>query len=1221
MGENNKDVEWKKLKLISVAFKEASLDTPSFRATVNFFQARLEAFEDWIDKSVAFFENRYAVSFGDFQRAEQTFLTQLLPPPLILSNGFVANQSATPLLVEAFNTEYFEFANRILKMFAGTDSSYADALLELMNGAIEPYKARRSDFEYYQGKFDGALAKYCAIKVSNTSIEPVKIRDEALQVFELRKSYLRSSLELVGAISRLKLSLDKFLTQAVSLVNEKNTFWLKDIGKKIDLTASLTENVAAYADWVADALQAAESLEKDMERAKQQVMDYTLDLFQPSPEISEYNVKGINLSKLLSKKAPSVTAAPERSGWLYMKTSVGTPSRDVWVRRWCFLSNSVFGLFLLSPSKTYVEETDKFGILLTDVRYDPDEDRKFCFEVKIRHGKSSEANGDKHTRVVFQAETLKELKQWMVAFEAAKRYAAKLDSSDLRYNYACRRISPEYFEFASSTTTSVDQLLTTYDDNSMNLLEELDVKLPSFDLASIPGRNYYQYQVALAPMATKLTQMAIFGGLIRQNTYLPNALLANIWGSTNWSDYAVFKQLQKDARDEKSRDGPSNTTDSQVSYPSFYSEKMIISDIQFKSLFFSIDQNLTKFPDELLLFSFTSFWCPNKRQKFSTTCYVTMDRIFCYMNSLGFIGLTHKKFSDLVSVEVDPASKNSLRIYEADGSQLKISVYFTDRRLIACKLQCLLENIAFGKSKNEEQMLKQLELVERNFQSKLKDEKLEKMRSSFNNEAAGNAVDSSSNLYPKTFWSMSATAAELSQRCEEFQSSYTKTYHHVYDISSKGLMHVMFGDHSSAFPRCLYLSNKDGSSNVSRCWIKEDSKNGDGKTQLVRVLQFHLNLTNGFLNGMQKGKSPTVLVKQKIVKLIENKYYEVDQDYVTIKVPFCRPLCVKVKYVITEPHESPAPDALVSSSGSILLLYYKLEFMDSKTGKKVEATSFLERTIFRMALQATNREFLLIRKIIRYYLEKIGRHGKVIEAIRLCGMLGVSPLKEDSSQEKAPFAYKEPVVNYTVPIVFKVLMKSLVYKVTGFALILIRLVIGTILLTISSLTQINRNLILGLILSGFINVFLFGRSTLAYWSAQRSDNIFQDYMQGKQDIAVQRSISIKDLDLLSQNLAFESDNLPFQKFNKTHSAENYKFKETRLEFAQRRNELLVELKILQNMERELLQTNYRGFLLHELDKCHAVEKEISAIWEQDHKLRDYCSSCLEELNRLSDLLL
>lgn len=76
----------------------------------------------------------------------------------------------------------------------------------------------------------------------------------------------------------------------------------------------------------------------------------------------------------------------------------------------------------LSPSKTYVEETDKFGVFLTNVRYDPEEDRKFCFEVKIFGNKVTEAhdNMSKDITLVFQTSNYLDLKSWLIAFEATK---------------------------------------------------------------------------------------------------------------------------------------------------------------------------------------------------------------------------------------------------------------------------------------------------------------------------------------------------------------------------------------------------------------------------------------------------------------------------------------------------------------------------------------------------------------------------------------------------------------------------------------------------------------------------------------------------------------------------------------------------------------------------------------------------------------------------------
>ena len=89
-----------------------------------------------------------------------------------------------------------------------------------------------------------------------------------------------------------------------------------------------------------------------------------------------------------------------------MKTWTEKSSKPIWVHRWAFIKNGVFGLLVVSPSQTFVQETDKIGILLCNVRYAPNEDRRFCFEIRTND-----------FTAVFQAESLVELKSWLKVFE------------------------------------------------------------------------------------------------------------------------------------------------------------------------------------------------------------------------------------------------------------------------------------------------------------------------------------------------------------------------------------------------------------------------------------------------------------------------------------------------------------------------------------------------------------------------------------------------------------------------------------------------------------------------------------------------------------------------------------------------------------------------------------------------------------------------------------
>lgn len=1228
---NGKVSEWKKMKLVSIAFKEASLDTPSFRASVNHFQTRTEIFQEWMEKVVDFIYNKYSSSMEDFQRAHNTFISLLLPSPMILSNGFVANQANTPSLVGSFNQTFYELSSKVFKVVCEKDYGSPNSLLELMNTAIEPYKDRRANFDYYQSKYDNMLGKYQAIKISNTNLEPATIKEDAFQIFEIRKEYLKSSLELVCAISTMKLAIDKFLLEVMETIQTRASQSMKEIGQFIDLAPALSASLKDYAHWIENSIASTKILASDMQKAKQQVMEYSLSKIAPAQEVNDYNVKSINFSSLLSKKTEAIKNPPEKSGWLYMKTTVGSPSRTVWVRRWCFLKNSVFGLFLLSSSKTSVEETDKFGVLLTSIRYDPDEDRKFCFEVKIMTRSSkARTNSIKDIHLVLQAESLQELKSWLNTFDASKRYAYNLSHDSAEYDMAFKRYFPEFLEFASSTTTTTDQLITTCDENTMSIMSMTDSELASLYMESSAGHKYFQFQLAGTPISTKLTPVAVMANLYKKSHHLPNAILANIWGSANWSDYAIYDDEEEEPAVSTKKLGRGMTTSTLV-YPNFYPNQMKVEDVQFKSLFFTINQKLNQFPDELLLFNFSSFWFPNKRQKFSANCYVTVDHIYCYMNSMGFICLTHRSLGDLVSVEVDTSADNLLRIYDVNGIQLKMFVYFVDRQLIANKLQYLLENKALKQPKKEEEIFKRLNVMDSEFQERHRRSTLAGSKIFQNHADTDNSFGTK---LCESFWPNDEESSDLSRRRKSIQREYSVMYRHAYEVSSKCLIHILYGDQSIAFPRSLLLATKDTNSNISSNWMQENSADGQG--QLVRTLEFNLNLTDSFLGNVRRGQTCELKLKQRMVRVIENKYYEIEQDPIIIKIPFCRPLRVKAKHVIMEANESRfSLNSPSSSSACLLYIFYKLQFLDPITGKCVNNLTFAERAVMPWARHFTSFEYASIRKMIRYYLEKIGKHGKTIKAIKICGMIGVAKSRAEQNDESKGLnnSAKSVLSNeklqedlnidvvYSLSIIFKVILKLIGYKITNFAFLFLRYIFRWLLLMVSNVTHINRTLLLGLLLSITVNIFLSGKSSVAYWSVKRAETAFHDYAKENSEVSMHHAITIKDLDLLKFTLAYENDNLPYKKFNHTHSAEIYKYKATREEISAKRNEALIELKILQNMERELVQDQYKKFLVKELENCHIVEQEVSQVWSNDTQLQKYCQSCSTELYRVGTLLL
>jgi len=140
--------------------------------------------------------------------------------------------------------------------------------------------------------------------------------------------------------------------------------------------------------------------------------------YQPARELDEYS----------SSTVPYLTSRPhavidgaevlsEKQGWLFMRTLTGKPTRTLWIRRWFFIKAGIFGWLVQGYRAGGVEESEKVGVLLCNIKPAFQEERRFCFEVKT-----------KDTTILLQTETQADLTMWMAVFEQAKRAAVESSS-------------------------------------------------------------------------------------------------------------------------------------------------------------------------------------------------------------------------------------------------------------------------------------------------------------------------------------------------------------------------------------------------------------------------------------------------------------------------------------------------------------------------------------------------------------------------------------------------------------------------------------------------------------------------------------------------------------------------------------------------------------------------------------------------------------------------
>ena len=159
---------------------------------------------------------------------------------------------------------------------------------------------------------------------------------------------------------------------------------------------------------------------RELLSARKQIEENAEVAIRPSRELEDYSISTVPYlgSRPLLSLNMTGEIRPEKQGWVNLRILTGKPTRTTWVRRWVFLKNGIFGCLVLGTRTGGVEESERIGVLLCNVRPAFQEERRFCFEVKT-----------KSNSIMLQAETQKELMEWISSFEAAKRKALENPAS------------------------------------------------------------------------------------------------------------------------------------------------------------------------------------------------------------------------------------------------------------------------------------------------------------------------------------------------------------------------------------------------------------------------------------------------------------------------------------------------------------------------------------------------------------------------------------------------------------------------------------------------------------------------------------------------------------------------------------------------------------------------------------------------------------------------
>jgi VAD1 Analog of StAR-related lipid transfer domain/PH domain len=373
------------------------------------------------------------------------------------------------------------------------------------------------------------------------------------------------------------------------------------LSKEMKKVLAWNDEMTASAKLLQDQLYATKTkLEKEISERIEPKRDLTI--YQP---YTQEKSKGFRLGRSSvesddpnRKRNYSVSSSgkPAKQGWLFNRVAGGKPAK--WVRRWFFVKGGTFGWLQNSSRTAAVEESERVGVLLCNVRLAPSEDRRFCFEVMT-----------KSVNYMLQAETDGDLADWIQVFELAKN--AVLADEKEHHPQAFSIMTPSHPEFAippvdehdrhgnggaSTLTTpqpvtpraSFDVVTTTGGGGSMqtsrSIVQKLEIRLKDrpkapvrpaaggiaslvaasqsaiagqhvpvqhlqinvprpLDIFTDPisGSNIAPSTLALPPISTQMSTRAVQARSRSASTSsnAPSGIMANYWGSMHWGLVSV----------------------------------------------------------------------------------------------------------------------------------------------------------------------------------------------------------------------------------------------------------------------------------------------------------------------------------------------------------------------------------------------------------------------------------------------------------------------------------------------------------------------------------------------------------------------------------------------------------------------------------------------------------------------------------------------------------
>ena len=403
------------INLIPVGLKEAAIDSPTARATIQHYTEQVDLLERWLDDYLKA-TNRLVAEHVTLENIINNFTSHAVLPATISET--MLDHDYSVLAMRKCSEGAKDYWMSMVTVIKRLPSLVCEPIRLFQANELKVFKETRRSIDHWQRQYDALHAKYMA---QGRSKEPSSLREDAFQLHEARKQYLRAVMDLSQTTPQIRFKLDKLLVRIFS------DQWKEMRQAKDNASTTFSKNAVEMdrvRGWVKEMENSEGSFQRELATARKQLEEEAELASRPSRELDDYSVYTMSHvaghahttsstnATLQRSPAKGTFKSGERAGWLFLRTYSGKPTRTVWVKKWAFVRNGVFGWLVHDPRVGGVEESERLGVLLCAVRPAPNEERRFCFELKTNRN-----------TILLQADTQADLAAWVTAFEAAKSKA------------------------------------------------------------------------------------------------------------------------------------------------------------------------------------------------------------------------------------------------------------------------------------------------------------------------------------------------------------------------------------------------------------------------------------------------------------------------------------------------------------------------------------------------------------------------------------------------------------------------------------------------------------------------------------------------------------------------------------------------------------------------------------------------------------------------------